>query len=310
MSNHFVAPYDENIQIGVDVIDEKYETSSFLKDAWKRLRHNPVFFICGFLAAFFIFLMIFPRAFSNVDPKYCLITDSALPIGSSGHILGTTVQGCDVYARLIYGAQPSLMIGVITTLISAFFGVLFGSIAGYFGGFVDTVLSRILEIFQSIPSMCAFIVVLQLLRDFNSVFKLIIVFSIFGWMMVARLMRGNVLSVKSQDFISSSTALGQSRIKQMFIHIIPNAIGPVIATSTMNIGVFVIVEASLSYLGLGLSASSASWGVDIANATSGGQWMISPTMLFIPCSVLIIASLTFILLGDAIQDAIDPKARR
>jgi oligopeptide transport system permease protein len=307
---HFVADFDEDLEVTVDKIEEKYEASSFWKDAWKRLKHNPLFFISAFLAVFFLFLMFFPAVFTQIDPRACIISQSKIPVGTKGHILGTTLQGCDVFSRLVYGAQPSLMIGVITTLVSAVTGVLIGSIAGFFGGWVDAILSRILEIFLSIPSMCAFIVVLQLLRNLSGIQKLVIMFSIFGWMTIARIMRGNVLSVKGQEFTTSAIALGASKLKIMFSHIIPNAIGPVVATATMQIGVWIIVESALSYLGLGLSSSNASWGIDIANASSGSVWLNAPSMLFAPCIVLVIASLTFILLGDSIQDAIDPKGKR
>ncbi|MDR1034258.1 MAG: ABC transporter permease [Bifidobacteriaceae bacterium] len=308
-AEHFVAPFNEDEDvITVDALDETAKSLGFWGEAWARLKRNPLFYIP---TAFLIVLLVavfFPSIFTAIDPTYCAITDSSLPVGAPGHLLGTTTQGCDVFSRLVYGAQPSLQIGIIVTLLGAFFGVIIGTVAGYMGGILDAILTRLIEIFISLPSMLSFIVFLQMMKGVPGVFKLIFIFSVFGWMSIARLMRANVMAAKNQEFVTSAKALGLSNFGRMFQHVLPNSIAPVIAVATMNVGAWIVLEASISYLGLGLGGNSASWGMDISNATN--TMIVAPGMLFFPCLVLVLTSLTFILLGDALQDAIDPKARR
>lgn len=312
MSNieHFVAPYNDQ-KISIDAVDITGNSGSFFAEAWKNLKSNPMFYVSSALVVIFILVGIFPSVFSDIDPDYCDITKPRLPIGADGHILGTTLQGCDIYSRLVFGASSSLQVGVLVTLIGTLFGIIWGTISGYCGGIIDSIMSRILEVFMSIPGILAFMVVLQLMREIEGAIKLIVVFSIFGWMTIARLTRGNIIAAKSQEFITSSIALGQSKFQIMLKHALPNSLGPVIATATMSVGTWIIVEASMSFLGIGLGGGQISWGSDISTAASNiVTWSQAPHILFFPSLMLAICSLTFIFLGDALHSAIDPKERR
>lgn len=307
---HYVAPI-KSTEIVVDELHVSQKSGSFLSEAWRNLRHNPLFFVSSFFLLVLLLIALFPTLWTNGDPRSCDITTSRLGIGVGGHLLGTTLQGCDIYTRLIYGAGTSMQIGVTVTLIGTFIGIIWGSLSGYAGGVVDAIMSRVLEVFISIPGLLAFMVILQLMRDVEGTTKMILVFSIFSWMGIARLTRGNIMQVKSQEFITSSISLGASKSSIMFRHALPNSLGPVIATATMSVGGWIVMEASMSFLGLGLGSNQVSWGADISNAASNfTTWTQSPHVLFFPSLMLALASLTFIFLGDAIHSAIDPKERR
>ncbi|MDR2799115.1 MAG: ABC transporter permease [Bifidobacteriaceae bacterium] len=302
---HFVADYDTDLS-QVDEFTTSKEVTGLFREAIAIIIKNPLFWLSSIIILILASMALFPTLWTSTDPLNCPLTDSALP-ASGSHIMGTTLQGCDVFSRVINGARPSLAIGIMTTIIGTAIGVFIGTLAGFFGGWLDSVLSRVIDIFYAIPFILAAVAVLQLFESSDSIWKVIFTLSIFAWVGPARLMRSAVLSVKEQEFITASVSLGATNKRNMFFHILPNAISPVISTATINIGAFIVAESTLSFLGLGLGSNSVSWGQDIANARD--ILVTTPSVLLWPSLFLAVTTLSFIFLGDAIRDALDPKGR-
>ncbi|MEE1295841.1 MAG: ABC transporter permease [Bifidobacterium sp.] len=302
----YVAPLDETPLRAVDNVDESAPATSMWADAWRMLRKNPLFIVSGILILFIIFVALFPGVFTKTDPNYCNL-DNSLGDPASGHPFGFDLQGCDVYSRVIYGTRTSLSVGILTTLIVVAAGTLIGAIAGFFGGWIDAVLSRIVDIFMAIPMLLGAIVVLQMFRTNSSIWKVVLVLALFGWVSTARIARGAVLSSKNLEFNTASTALGSTPMRNLFRHILPNSLAPIIVIATTSLGSYIVSEATLSFLGIGLPTTTVSWGGDISNAQS--ILRTNPMVLFYPSAALAITVLAFIMMGDAVKDALDPKSR-
>lgn len=302
----YVAPIEETPLQEVDSLDETRPPTSMWADAWKTLRRNPLFIISAILVVFVLIVALFPQMFTKVNPRDCRLENSLAP-ASAGHPFGFDLQGCDVFAHVVYGARTSVSIGVLTTLLVTGIGCLIGAIAGFFGGWVDAILSRLVDIFYAIPFLLGAIVVLQMFRTNSSIWKIILCLALFGWVGMARIMRSTVLETKNLEFNTASTALGSTPIRNLFRHIVPNALAPVIVLATMSLGSYIVSEATLSFLGIGLPSSVVSWGGDISNAQP--LLRTNPEVLFYPSAALAITVLAFIMLGDAVQDALDPKTR-
>lgn len=280
--------------------------ASLWSDAWGEMRRNPLFWICIGLIAVFVTMAAFPTLFTRVDPAYCDLK-MARQVPQAGHPFGLDLQGCDVYARVVYGARTSISVGVLTTIIVVAVGTLIGAIAGFFGGWVDAVLSRLVDIFLAIPMLLGAIVVLQMFRTSSSIWKVVLVLALFGWVSTARIARGAVLSSKNLEFNTASTALGSTPMRNLFRHILPNSVAPIIVIGTTSLGSYIVSEATLSFLGIGLPPSVVSWGGDISKAQT--VLRTDPMVLFYPSLALAITVLAFIMMGDAVKDALDPKSR-
>ena len=305
-AEHVVAPLDETPLGAVDAVDTTSAPRSMWAEAGRSLIRNPVFVISAVLIVIILFIAAFPSLFTGQDPNYGDITTSNQP-PSSEHPFGTTRQGYDVLARVLYGTRTSVMVGFFTMILATLIGGVLGALAGYVGGVFDAILSRVTDIFFAIPLILGAIVIANRVESMN-VPMVILVLGVFGWTNVARIMRGSVISVKNQDFVTASTALGANSVTNLVKHVVPNAIAPVIVTATVNLGVYIVAEATLSFLGVGLPASSVSWGGDISDARPALR--TQPMMLFYPSMALAITVLSFIMLGDAVRDALDPKARK
>ena len=281
-------------------------------DAWHDLRRNPVFIVSGALIVVLLLMAAFPGLFTSKNPTFCDLTHSRQAPGP-GAWFGYDLQGCDVYARAVYGARASILVGVLTTVAVVVIGGLVGMIAGFYGRWVDAVLSRLLEIFFGIPLLLGGILVLasfpsgQGTPAWVTVGKVVLALSILGWPPLARIMRSTVIQVKHADYVVAAQALGGRASRIMRRHVLPNAVAPVIVYATIALGVFIAVEATLSYLGIGLQPPVVSWGVDINNARE--YIRVSPHMLLFPGAFLSVTVLAFIMLGDAVRDALDPKLR-
>lgn len=304
---HYVAPLDEVPLRAVDAVDTEAEPRSLWGEAWHSLIRNPIFIIAGVLIAFILLVALLPGLFTDNDPRFCELKNS-YGGPQSGHPFGFDQQGCDVYSRVIYGARASVSVGVLTTIGVVLLGGAIGAIAGYFGGWFDAILSRVTDIFFAIPLVLGAIVIMQLFRQHAGVVLLVSVMVVFGWTSIARIARSSVMSVKNAEFVTAATALGAGRLTNLGKHILPNAIAPVIVTATVNLGVYIVVEATLSFLGVGLPDSTISWGVDISKAQSALR--DRPTLLFYPAGALAITVLSFIMMGDAVRDVLDPKAKK
>lgn len=305
-SEHWVAPLEETPLQAVDAADTTTAPRSLWGDALHNLIRNPIFVISALLILFVLFVAAFPQVFTSQDPRFGDLSRANQPPGSE-HPFGTSRQGYDIMARTFWGARTSVVIGFFAMIGSTLIGGTIGALAGYLGGWFDEVISRVTDIFFAVPLILGAIVVWTRLGEMNVV-TVVLVLSVFGWTNIARIMRGSVISTKSQDFVTSSVALGASRSSVLLKHVIPNAIAPVIVTATVNLGVFIVAEATLSFLGVGLPTSSVSWGGDISDARDALR--TQPSMLFYPSVALAITVLSFIMLGDAVRDALDPKARK
>lgn len=201
-----------------------------------------------------------------------------------------------------------MSVGLLTTALVVVIGTFIGAIAGYFGGILDTLLSRVTDIFFAIPLVLAAIVVMQMFKDHRTIITVVLVLGLFGWTNIARITRGAVMGVKNEEYVTAARALGASRFKILASHIMPNAAAPIIVYATVALGTFIVAEATLSFLGIGLPPSIVSWGGDISAAQASLR--TAPMVLFYPAMALALTVLSFIMLGDVVRDALDPKARK
>ncbi|MDO4927617.1 MAG: ABC transporter permease [Corynebacterium sp.] len=305
--DRYVADIDEQGLGAVDAIADDSAPRSQWAEAWMYVRRRPMFWVAAALMLLAITIALFPGLFTSTDPRYCELSRS-LGAAESGHPFGFDRQGCDIYARVIYGARASVAVGVLTTICVTILGTLIGALAGYFGGFLDTLLSRLTDIFFAVPLVLAAIVVMQMFRDSRTIITVVLVLSIFGWTSIARITRGVVMETKNEEFVTAAKALGASDGRILRNHILPNAAAPIIAYATVALGTFIVAEATLSFLGIGLPPSIVSWGGDIAQAQASLR--TQPMVLFYPALALGLTVLSFIMMGDVVRDALDPKTRK
>ncbi|WP_024800973.1 ABC transporter permease [Nocardia sp. BMG51109] len=303
--DHFVAPPDEVEVLDTDRLDETTAPVGVWRDAWRRLRRNPLFVVSALLIVFVLLVVVWPGLFTDQDPRYCNGDFSMAP-PTGGHPFGFDKQGCDIYARTVHGARASVVTGVGATVLFVLFGGVLGSLAGYFGGLLDSVISRVAEIFYALPLMLAAIVIMQLLES-RTVFTVMLILASFTWPQAARIARGAVIQAKNSEYVTAAKALGVSQFRILLRHVLPNSAGPLIVLTTIWLGVFIVTEATLSYLGVGLSRTIVSWGSDIA---ADQKQIRTSAILFYPATALALTVLSFIMLGDAVRDALDPKARK
>jgi len=231
------------------------------------------------------------------------------------HLLGTDKNGMDMLTRLMYGGRVSLRIGFIVVGISAFLGVIMGGIAGYFGKWIDNLIMRIVDIFYCIPSTPLLIILgaaMDGMRVDPSIrmLYLMLILGFLGWPGIARLVRGQILSLREQEFMAATEACGISVSRRIFKHLIPNVIPQLIVTCTMSLGSTIITEATLSFLGLGVKFPFASWG-NIMNDVSNSHVLTTYWFIWIPAGVcLVLTVLGFNFVGDGLRDAFDPKMKR
>ena len=304
---YFVADTDETGLGAVDAVPEAGTPMSQWAEAWHYLRRRPLFWVSALLIVLAIAIALFPGLFTSTDPRECMLSRS-LNGPEDGHIFGFDRQGCDIYSRMIYGARASVAVGVLTTLIVTVIGGLIGAIAGYFGGIWDTLLSRLTDIFFAVPLVLAAIVVMSMFQNKRSIGMVVFALAMFGWTQIARITRGAVMGIKNDEFVTAARAVGASDWKIIASHILPNAAAPVIVYATVALGQFIVAEATLSFLGIGLPSTVVSWGGDISAAQASLR--TQPMVLFYPAIALALTVLSFIMMGDVVRDALDPKARK
>jgi len=289
----------------VDVTDARQ--NSLWSDAWGQLRRNPLFWIGAVLGLGFVLLALAPQWFSRgADPRSCDLASSKL--GPSGaHWLGFDQQGCDYLANVAYGARSSLLIGVLGVLGVLVLGVVVGAIAGFYGGWIDSLLSRLTDIFYALPLILGALILLRTVFPERGPVEVAIALAAFGWMTAMRLVRSQVIAVKSSDYVAAARAMGASDGRILIRHILPNAVAPVLVYATITIGVLIAAEATLTYLGVGLQRPAISWGLQI----SEGQTLLrsAPHLVLFPSIVLTLTVMAFIMMGDALRDALDPRQR-
>jgi oligopeptide transport system permease protein len=280
-------------------------TASLGSDAWRSLRRSPSFLLGAGLTAVFAVMAVAPGLFTRRDPEDCFIS-RARQAPSAQAWFGFDTQGCDYLANVVHGARVSMTIGVLVVLGSLVVGTMVGALAGYHGGLVDSLLARLTDVFYGIPLLLGAFVILQVAPGRN-LFWVSLALVTFGWMTAMRLVRSTVISVKEADYVQAARALGASTTRILLRHVLPNAVAPVLVYATIAVGGYIAAEATLSYLGIGLQQPDISWGLQI-NAAQ--KWLRSdPFLLLFPGTFLSLTVLAFILMGDALRDALDPKLR-
>ncbi|MEU1459469.1 ABC transporter permease [Streptomyces sp. NPDC005727] len=278
---------------------------SLWSDAWRDLRRNPVFLVSALVILFLVLISLWPSAIAPGSPLSCDLAKAQDGPGP-GAPFGYDGQGCNVYTRTVYGARTSVTVGFCATLGVALLGSVLGALAGFYGGVWDSVLSRGTDIFFAIPVVLGGLVLLSVVTS-NTVWPVIGFMVLLGWPQISRIARGSVITVQQNDYIQAARALGASHSRILLRHIAPNAVAPVIVVATIALGTYIALEATLSYLGVGLKPPSVSWGIDISAASPYVR--NAPHALLWPAGALAVTVLAFIMLGDAVRDALDPKLR-
>ncbi|MDP4144316.1 MAG: ABC transporter permease [Bacillota bacterium] len=278
---------------------------TYWQDVWRRFRKNKLA-MSGLIFVVFITLMaIFGPMLSRYN-YYAQDFSIANQGPSAQHWFGTDKFGRDIFVRILYGARISLTVGYVASILNLLIGVLYGGIAGYFGGKVDNIMMRIIDILYSIPMMIYVILIMVVVG--SGLKSIIIAIAIAFWLTMARIVRGQIISLKEQEFVLAAKTLGASSMRILLRHLIPNAMGPIIVTLTLSVPDAIFTESFLSFIGLGISAPQASWGTLASEALDSYQ--LYPTQLFFPAIAICLTMLAFNFLGDGLREALDPKMRK
>lgn len=280
------------------------KSSAYRKGAWARLKENKTAMAgLGILIAVAILALLGPMMSKYDDVTNHLHLTNAAP--SAEHWFGTDDLGRDMWVRTWKGGQISLFVGVAAALIDLIVGVVYGGVMGYFGGKVDEAMNRISEILYSIPYML--LVVLLLVVMPPGLWTMIAAISMTGWIHMAWIVRGQIMDLKNREFVIASRSLGAGSFRLLFRHLIPNAVGPIIATLAFTVSSAIFTEAFLSFLGLGVQAPAASWGTMIKDARAG--FYVYPWRMLFPALFISLTIFAFNLFGDGLRDAFDPKLK-
>ncbi len=302
--------------------------TSLWKDAWLRMRKNKIA-----LASIMVFTVTcffcFVIAWFCKDPNQVnLVNKFSGP--SSEHWIGTDALGRDLFSRILYGGQVSILVGLIATAVSVTIGIIYGALAGFFGGKVDAIMMRIVDTLFSIPFLMIVIVLQAVLSEWSretsawivtnlnwdkgftdritNVLPLFFALGLLGWLTLARIVRAQVLSLKEREFVEAATSLGLSKLTVLFRHIIPNTLGPTVVYATLTVPGFIMYEATLSYLGLGVESPNSSWGILIKE---GANYLeTNPQLLIFPGIIFSITLFALNFLGDGLRDALDVRASK
>lgn len=285
---------------------------SFWKDALGRIRRSKVAMVCTIILVLLIIgailvPIISPFAINDQNVTFTHKPPMSIdPVNGQVHIFGTDTLGRDIFVRVWYGARISLIVAAAVALIDCVMGIVYGGISGYFGGAVDNVMMRVLEVISGIPYLIIVMLLMVVLE--RGVGTIILAYSITGWTGMARLVRGQVVALKGQEFLIAAQAMGAKPRRIIARHLVPNILSVIIVNITLDIPSIIFTEAFLSMLGLGISPPETSWGI-LAN--DGIQFFQSyPTELLFPALFICFTMLSFNLLGDQLRDAFDPKLRR
>ena len=288
------------------VIAPRRASRSLWSDAWRRLRRNRM----AVLAAGFLVLLALVSAFAPwlpwlADPAAQDLAHGATP-PCMAHPFGTDELGRDLFARVVVGGRISLLVGLVGTLVSLLIGVTWGAIAGYAGGRTDDAMMRVVDVLDALPYL--FLVILLLVFFSKSLLMLFVALGLVQWLTMARIVRGQVRSLRQQTFVEAARALGVTDAGIVFRHLVPNTLGPVIVYTTLTIPAVILQEAFLSFLGLGVQPPDASWGTLVADGAR--SMALFPWLVSFPGLAMSVTLLAFNFLGDGLRDALDPRSRR
>lgn len=281
------------------------ESTSYWKDAWRRFKKNRLALI-GIVVIFVLGFMAVMGGYISGQNYFDNDLANANQSPSKAHWFGTDNLGRDLFSRTWYGARISLFIGLMAAFIDLIIGVIWGSISGYLGGKVDEYMMRIADILSGVPYLLVVILLMVVMPQ--GLWTLIIAMSVTGWINMARIVRGQVMGLKSEEYVLASRSLGAKGSRILFRHLVPNTLGPILVTITLTIPTAIFTEAFLSYLGLGVPAPRASWGTMSSDALQSLQYY--PFQLFFPALFICLTMLAFNVVGDGMRDAFDPKDRR
>jgi len=304
---------------------------SLWRDAWRRLLRNraavasAIFIIVIALASLFADdaiiawaldrdarPLVAPYGYKDVDFVHTRSSPSLQRTEDGGfpHIMGTDKYGRDVFSRVVYGGRVSISIGIICSLVILIFGLVYGSISGYMGGRVDTLMMRFVDLMYAFPTLLFIILIMVIMGStagFPAVRNLVLAIGLVSWMGTARLVRGQFLSVKEKEFVHAARMVGAGDIRIISRHLLPNSLGPIIVSATLSIPGLIMFEATLSFIGLGVPPPFPSWGQML---NEGWRAMrVDPHLLIFPALMLSLTMLTFNFLGDGLRDALDPQMR-
>lgn len=306
---------------------ELVEGTSLFKDAMRRFRRNRLALVCGILTlALFIFSMTphilgFLHNTLNIELGDTLLdlvnshkvqqTTIANQAPSGEHWFGTDALGRDLFARVRYGGGISFQVAIVGTLVSLIIGVSYGAIAGYAGGIYDNLMMRFVDILYGLPYMFVVIVFMAVFQNINSLVAIFIGLGLVQWLTMARITRGQVLTLRNQEFVTAAKVIGASPKRIIFLHIVPNLLGPIIVYATLTVPGIMLQESFLSFLGLGIREPDCSWG----SLAADGIQAISPIESYwwqtlFPCLALAIVLFSLNFIGDGLRDALDPKGRK
>lgn len=305
---------------GAAGLEEVSGPTSLWQDGWNDLKGSWQFWVSLTIIILIVLMAVFPEAYlffydgdPNPRPDACLgansINSSTAPnMGrpTATNWFGFDIRGCDVYTHTILGARISIFVGLTVTIGAVLIAVVFGTLAGFYGKALDAIIARITDIWFAVPTVLAALVILTVLDDKN-MYTLSFVLIVFGWPSMLRLMRSQALAVKEQDFVMASRSLGASNMRLMTRHVLPNGITPVIVYAAIFLGIIIQAEAALTFLGVGIQAPAISWGLMISSAQS--RVLQAPHLLFFPGMALAITVFGFMMMGDVLQSAFDPKGR-
>jgi len=272
---------------------------------YRRLLRDRVAMVALTVLLAFVLLAILAPILPLSDPIATNPRIKNLPIGTAGHMLGTDQVGRDILSRIIWGARTTLMLGVIAAFASTVTGLFFGLIAGYLGGWVDTIIMRAVDVMLSFPSILFAIVVVAILGP--SLQNALLAIALLGVPFYVRLVRAEVMRLRSSDFITAAETIGASSYHILGRHLFPNIVAPIIVTSSIHIGTLILEAGGLSFLGLGAQPPSPEWGAMVASGRN--QLILAPHVVLIPSAAIFIVVLAFNLLGDGLRDALDPKSK-
>lgn len=279
--------------------------------AWARLRRDRVAIASSAVICVIALLAIFAPVIAAIvghgpDAQYRStgLSPDGIPVGpSSTFLFGTDELGRDVFVRVVYGARISLLVGVVATCLAIAIGVLIGLLAGYFGGTVDTVLGRFMDVVLSLPYLVFAIALVSIIGPSLAISIAVIAF--FSWASVGRVVRGQVLSIKEKEFIEAARSLGAGDLRIMFVDILPNVLAPVIVYATLLVPTAIVFESTLSFLGIGVVAPTPTWGNMLSEALP--FYTVAWWFVVFPGLALLVTTVAFNLLGDCVRDALDPR---
>ncbi len=277
------------------------------RSVWTTLRKRVLFWICSAALGVLAVIAVLPGPiaglFGQPDPRACDLSRSAQE-PSRDHVFGTDLQGCDIFANVVYGTQTSLFIGVLTTILCLVIAMVLGTVAGYYGGFADRIVSRLTDVFLGFPFLLGAVLNSAGTR---SALTVAIVLAFFSWPTLSRLVRSSVRTVRGAEYVQAASAMGLTDRRILLGHVVPNSLGPVLAIATTMVGSVIVAESTLTFLGVGLRSPSISWGLQLSTAQS--YFQSDPHLLVFPSLFLTVTVLSLITLGDILRDALDPKGR-